>query len=227
MEITLSEDVRDLVRLGVFVLRRCRVTAGEGAMEDLLASKEEEIRSRFAGMSPGEIPQMSPARKLYRAAGLDPTRNRPSSEALTRRILKGKALPRINSAVDLCNACAVSYFLPIGLYDLDKVRPPVRARLGKEGEFYEGLGKPRVNLAGRFCLEDALGPFGNASSDSRRTCVEETTESLLWVVYAPREYDVKDLKEHLEWSMELAGERGLCAESEGPFLVPSPQEEER
>ncbi len=222
MEIALAEEVRGLVRLGVLELRDCRVLEDQGGMEDLLAEKEEEIRSRFGGMTPGEIPQLAPARRLYRAAGLDPTRNRPSSEALARRILKGKPLPRINSAVDLCNAAAVSYFLPIGLYDIDKIEPPLRARLGREGEAYEGLGKPEVHLAGRFCLEDRLGPFGNPSSDSKRTCVDANTKRLLWVIYAPADYDERELMGHLEWSAGLARARGLCAGTGEPFLVPPP-----
>ncbi len=225
MEIALAEEVQGLVRLGVLELRQCRVRREGGGMEDLLSAKEREIRSRFSGMSPGEIPQMGPARRLYRAAGLDPTRNRPSSEALARRILKGKTLPRINTAVDLCNACAVSYFLPIGLYDADKVHPPVLARLGREGEAYEGLGKPLVRLAGRFCLEDRLGPFGNPSSDSKRTSVDESTLRLLWVIYAPADYDPRSLMEHLEWSAGLALERGLCLEAASPRLVPPVPEE--
>lgn len=220
MEITLSRDVMGLVRLGVFKMRDCKIDSGRNSMEDLLSAKEEEIRSRFGGMTPGEIPQMRPARRLYRAAGLDPTRNRPSSEALTRRILKGKALPRINPAVDLCNACAVSYFLPIGLYDLDKLSPPIHARLGREGESYEGLGKPEVHLAGRFCLEDLQGPFGNPSSDSKRTSVDESTKNLLWVIYAPSDYAEEDLMVHMKWSMELALERGLCSGGGEPLLVP-------
>ena len=220
MEITLSREVMGLVRLGVFELRNCRIRSDGAFMEDLLSSKEEEIRARFQGMSPREIPQLRPARRLYRAAGLDPTRNRPSSEALTRRILKGKALPRINSAVDLCNLCAVTYFLPIGLYDLGRIAPPVRARLGKKGEAYEGLGKPEVHLEGRFCLEDLHGPFGNPSSDSKRTSVDESTENLLWVIYAPSDYEEDRLMEHLRWSIELAMEHGLCGGSGEPLLVP-------
>ncbi len=221
MEIVLAEEVRGLVRLGVLELRDCRVREDGEATEDLLLEKEREIRSRFRGMTPGELPRLAPARPLYRAAGLDPTRNRPSSEALARRVLKGKSLPRINSAVDLCNAAAVSYFLPIGLYDLDKLEPPLRARLGREGESYEGLGKPEVHLAGRFCLEDQRGPFGNPSSDSKRTSVDENTSNLLWVIYAPADYDETELLGHLEWSARLVRERGLCAGTGKPFLVPS------
>src|SRR5207247_2419780 len=44
------------------------------------------------------------ARKLYRKFGTDPTRTRPSSEALLRRVKKGEPLPRINSLVDVANA---------------------------------------------------------------------------------------------------------------------------
>src|SRR5580693_4260862 len=47
-------------------------------------------------------------RALFRAAGCDPTRYRPSSEALLRRVLKGEALPAIHPFVALNNCPSVA-----------------------------------------------------------------------------------------------------------------------
>src|SRR5438067_13934384 len=90
----------------------------------------------------GKVADTAPARALYRKFGTDPTRMRPSSEALLRRMKKGEPLPRVNSLVDVANAMSVQLQVPVGLYDLDKVRGgELVIRLGREGEGYAGIGK--------------------------------------------------------------------------------------
>lgn len=129
---------------------------------------------------------LAPARALYKRFGIDPTRVRPSSEALLRRLKKGEPLPRVNSLVDVANALSVQLHVPVGLYDLDKVRgDELIVRLGVEGESYTGIGKERVNVAGRICVADAEGPCGNPSSDSARTMITTETERAAWIYFLP------------------------------------------
>src|SRR3990172_9039197 len=98
---------------------------------------------------------------MYKGVGLDPTKTRPSSEALQRRVRKGDELPRINSLVDVINWCSLESQLPFGLYDLDKIEGDVTLRLGRDGEAYAGIRKDEVHVAGRLTLADAAGAFGN------------------------------------------------------------------
>jgi DNA/RNA-binding domain of Phe-tRNA-synthetase-like protein len=146
---------------------------------------EAEARLRASGTALDE--PMAATRALYRRVGLDPTKTRPSSEALLRRVRKGEPLPRVNSLVDVCNWCSVESQIPFGLYDLDRVSGGVvTLRLGTEGEGYEGIRKDRVNVAGRPTAVDALGPFGNPTSDSARTMVTAATTRALFVLFAAR-----------------------------------------
>ena len=111
------------------------------AGESLVAEMETtaaRMLSTHAGQSPGAIPGLAAARELYRAFGMDPTHTRPSSEALLRRVLQAKGLPRILNGVDLCNLCALRFLLPIGLYDAASVAPPATLRRGRPGETYAG-----------------------------------------------------------------------------------------
>jgi DNA/RNA-binding domain of Phe-tRNA-synthetase-like protein len=124
-------------------------------------------------------------RTMYKQVGLDPTRTRPSSESLLRRVRKGDALPRVNNAVDIINWCSVESQLPFGLYDADRVVGDVTLRLGAPAEEYPGIRKDTVHVAGRLTLVDAIGPFGNPTSDSARTMVTSATTSLLVVIFAP------------------------------------------
>jgi DNA/RNA-binding domain of Phe-tRNA-synthetase-like protein len=147
---------------------------------------ELEVKRATQAVRSGDVPSLDRARKLYRRFGTDPTRMRPSSEALMRRIKKGEPLPRINSLVDVANAMSVQLQVPVGLYDLAKVRgDELVIRLGREGEAYEGIGKENVSVAGRICVADAEGPCGNPSADSARTMITTDTESAAWVYFLP------------------------------------------
>ncbi len=137
------------------------------------------------GLLGRNAPGLAPARELYRAFGIDPTRTRPSSEALLRRVLQGKGLPRILNAVDVCTLCSLRFLLPIGLYDSGLVRGAVTLRRGRPGESYPGIRKDEVHLEGRPVLSDDDGPFGNPTSDSLRTSVTPSTRSLAMVIFAP------------------------------------------
>jgi DNA/RNA-binding domain of Phe-tRNA-synthetase-like protein len=156
-----------------------------------------------SGRVPSEIEGLGPARRLYRAFGIDPTSTRPSSEALLRRILQGKPFPSVNAAVEVCNLCSTTFLLPIGLYDAAKIEGEVTLRQGEAGESYPGIRKDLVNVAGRPVLADSAGPFGNPTSDSLRTCVTEDTSALLMVIFAPADYPQAVLEAHTAFAREV------------------------
>jgi DNA/RNA-binding domain of Phe-tRNA-synthetase-like protein len=124
-------------------------------------------------------------RAMYRAYGVDPTRTRPSSEALLRRVRKGERLPSINNLVDVVNWCSVESQVPFGLYDQRTIGSDVAVRLGEAGEGYEGIRKDWVNVAGRLVVADEAGPFGNPTSDSARAMVTAATSEVFVVLFFP------------------------------------------
>lgn len=173
------------------------------ASPELIAEMEAlaaDLAKAHAGKPPGEIEGLRAARDLYKAFGIDPTRTRPSSEALLRRVTKGQPLPRVWNAVDVGNLCSVRFLLPLGLYDAAKVRGEAVLRRGAAGEEYAGIRKDRVNVEGRPALADDEGPFGNPTSDSFRTCVDATTTSLWMVIFAPRWFSAETLHAHGAWA---------------------------
>jgi len=134
----------------------------------------------------GSIEGIAEARDLYKAFGVDPTRTRPSSEALLRRCLKRQGFYRINEAVDVGNWVSLEFLLPLGLYDRGRIDGDVAiVRVGHEGEEYEGIRKGPVHLGGRLCVADATGAFGSPTSDSLRTSVSEQTRDLAAIVFGP------------------------------------------
>ena len=147
---------------------------------------ELEVKRAEQAERTGDMGPLSRARELYRRFGVDPTRVRPSSEALLRRIKRGEGLPRVNSLVDVANAMSVQLQVPVGLYDLGKVKgEELVVRLGADGEGYAGIGKEKVNVHGRIVVADGEGPIGNPSADSARTMITTDTERAAWIYFLP------------------------------------------
>lgn len=181
----LDASLAGRVRLGLLVIEGVSVREGDPALAAEVDATCAELRARYGEGKSSEVPGAQDARTLYKALGIDPTKTRPSNEALLRRALKGEALYRINTLVDALNLTSLREQLPFGLYDLDRVKAPVRLRLGAAGEAYEGIRKGSVQVEGRPVLVDAEGPFGNPTSDSLRTSITLVTTRCLVVAYAP------------------------------------------
>jgi DNA/RNA-binding domain of Phe-tRNA-synthetase-like protein len=129
-------------------------------------------------------PAAAAVRKLFRAAGCDPTRYRPSAEALLRRVLKGDELPVIDPCVDLNNCLSVELVVPACVMDVGGISPPFTLRAGRPGESMTSMRGPFA-LAAKPTLVDITGPFGTPITDSERVRVTTATTSVWLVAYLP------------------------------------------
>jgi DNA/RNA-binding domain of Phe-tRNA-synthetase-like protein len=210
MRFSLTSDLNPIVAPGLLAFDDIRVVAHDERMDAPIVATETAIRD---GRDFTE--EIARVRAMYKRLGLDPTKVRPSSEALLRRVRKGDPLPRVNSLVDICNWCSVETQLPFGLYDFNLIEgDAVSLRVGAPGEGYDGIRKDRVNVDGRLTLADARGPFGNPTSDSARTMVTLDTTRVLFVVYCPREHE----RQGLAAAMDLTARRMLEFTDAGPSL---------
>lgn len=189
MPVEIAPEVASKLRLGVLALEDLTVRESDPALTARLAALAESLRTRYGGQEVSAIPGVAAARALYHAVGMDPTRRRPSSEALLRRALRGQPLPQINTLVDVNNLISLRHLLPIGLYDRDQIRGGVVARLGRPGEPYEAIGREEFSVEGRLVLADDFGPFGSPTSDSVRTMITLATRRALAVIFAPADFD--------------------------------------
>ena len=192
----IHEDIGGQLKIGVAWF------SGLDASEDNprwpeMEALAETLRRTHGARPPGGIEGLQAARRLYRAFGVDPTRTRPSSEALLRRVLKGQSLYRINRLVDACNWGSLAMLLPVGLYDRDRIAGDIVIRVGGPGEAFEGIRKGDVHVEGRLTLADDRGPFGSPTSDSLRTSVRPDTTRALVVVFAPGDFPRLSLDEGL------------------------------
>ncbi len=124
-------------------------------------------------------------RAMYKRCGIDPTKTRPSSEALLRRVRKGDALPRVNGLVDIINWCSAETQIAFGLYDLAQVQPPVTLRLGAARRGLRRHPQGSRQRRGPIDARRRAGPFGNPTSDSARTMTTPATTEVLVVLYVP------------------------------------------
>jgi DNA/RNA-binding domain of Phe-tRNA-synthetase-like protein len=176
----LAPELAGIVRPGVLWWEAAHVVEREPRLDPRLAQAEALVREH----PPAESMAV---RGMYKRVGIDPTKTRPSNEALLRRVRKGQPLPRVNAVVDVVNWCSVEFQLPYGVYDRRQIDGEVTLRLGRDGEEYPGIRKDTVHVGGRLTLVDDQGPFGNPTSDSARTRVTTATTALVVVVFAPIE----------------------------------------
>ncbi len=188
--IEISPEIGDSVKLGIIEAENVVIGETPEKFRQLLKELAVEYAEKYRDVAPGQVEAIRAVRKLFHRTGLDPTRHRPSSEALFRRAVRGKDLYFINTAVDLINYYSLKLMIPMGLFDSDTLRPPIEFRVGREGETYEGIGRGELNLYHFPVLSDQDGPFGSPISDSVRTRVRDETSRLLWILIAPPSTDL-------------------------------------
>ncbi len=143
----------------------------------------EEYRRTLSTETLKLMSGIAATRTVYKRCGKDPSRYRPSAEALIRRMLQGKDLYRIDTLVDLINLASIKFGYSIGGFDADKfVGNTISLGVGKEGEPYEGIGRGMINIAGLPVYRDSQGGVGTPTSDNERTKIGlGTTRTLILV----------------------------------------------
>ena len=175
-------------------------------LEEEMQALQEKLKRRFGSverLTENEIVQAY--RKFYWRIGIDPTKTRPSGEALARRVLRGKQLPKINPIVDIGNIVSAETLVPIGIYDLDKATIPLTLKLTRGGEEFKPIGGKDTVLEDNIpVLVDSKGTVMHVypHRDSRLTCVTENTRKVLvlaaGVPGVPEAHVVKAAKRVLE-----------------------------
>lgn len=161
----------------------------------------ERYRSELTTESLKDMTSIAATRRVYKACGKDPSRYRPASEALIRRMLQGKELYQRDTLVDLVNLASIAYGYSIGGFDADKfVGNTLTLGIGREGEPYEGIGRGLLNICGLPVYRDAEGGVGTPTSDNERTKMTIDTRHLVVLIngYDGNEQRVRENAEYIQ-----------------------------
>ena len=103
--ITVSEEIRTKCPQyhGIAVYAEVRNTPYDEGLWQEIAHFTEHLQRTETTESIKQQTAIVATREAYRACGKDPSRYRPSAEALRRRLLRGLDLYRIDTLVDLVN----------------------------------------------------------------------------------------------------------------------------
>lgn len=215
MEIKVSEEIKKACPqfAGIAIC----ATVENTAYSESLWKKIDEFTIRYREMyttdSIKDMVTIHATREAYKKCGKDPSRYRPSGEALCRRILRGISLYQIDTLVDLINLVSIRYGYSIGGFDADKIQGDTLVLgIGKSGEPYEGIGRGELNIEGMPVYRDAMGGIGTPTSDNERTKLEAGTTHLLTIING---YSGKEgLQEAADYMLELLKEFAASKDEE-------------
>lgn len=161
----------------------------------------EEVRRTLTFENLKDHPTIRAFRDFYWRLGIDPTKVRPSAEALLRRALRYGSIPLINNVVDLGNVVSMKTMIPIGIYDLDRASLPLTLRRAHEGETFYPIGGRPERLS---CKEIVLVDSNNVvihvfpHRDSVYTMVREDTKNILIVACGVNGVEESKVQEAVE-----------------------------
>lgn len=184
-KITVSEEIRRGCPIfrGAAVYAEVTNTAfSEGLWKEIDAFTQE-LRKNETADSIKSQPVIAATREAYKRCGKDPSRYRPSAEALRRRLLRGLDLYQIDTLVDLINLVSLRTGYSIGGFDADKIQgTELELGIGHADEPFEGIGRETLNIEGLPVYRDLIGGIGTPTSDHERTKMDLGTRHILAII---------------------------------------------
>lgn len=217
--VIVSQEIKDVCPH--FVGACVEATVTNSPYSDALWAKIDALcamyRSSLTTESLKDLTSIAATRRIYKSCGKDPSRYRPASEALIRRVLQGKALYQLNTLVDLVNLASIAYGYSIGGFDADKFEgDTLTLGIGREGEPYEGIGRGMLNIQGLPVYRDAIGGVGTPTSDNERTKITPSTHHLV-VLINGYDGDEQRVRENAEYIQDLL--RRYCNSDGGTYHI--------
>ncbi len=219
MNIIVSEEIEQVCPRFVGAAVEAQVTNSQycAPLWDEIHQWEERFRRELTTESLKELSGIAATRAVYKRCGKDPSRYRPASEQLIRRMLQGKELYQIDTLVDLVNLASIAFGYSIGGFDADKiVGDTLTLGIGCEGEPYEGIGRGMLNIAGLPVYRDRLGGVGTPTSDNERTKMTLGTTHLL-VLINGYDGDEQRVRQNAEFVQQLISR--YCQSDGGCYSV--------
>ncbi len=144
-----------------------------------------KIRLQYDIETLKDVTELRLYRDFFWKIGIDPTKTRPASEALIRRVIQGKPLPKINTLVDSYNLASMESRVPLAAFDNDKISSDLLLRFAEKDEQFTGIGmKTPVVLGGNELViqsgEELIALYPHRDADKSK--ITSSTENAFIVV---------------------------------------------
>jgi DNA/RNA-binding domain of Phe-tRNA-synthetase-like protein len=185
-----------------YLISEISVKESSDELKKLIQNESQELRNRMKIEDLEKDETAKSYRKLWWNFKIDPTKLRPSGEALIRRILLGKGLYLINNFVDCFNLVSIQTGLSIGAHDIEKLSGNITIKLARNGEKFIAIGSKgeMVLKGGELVVSDDKNVLDLAYSTSscELTKITKETKKAILTVYTPEEISVDYINECLE-----------------------------
>ena len=185
-----------LQALGGYI-HNIRVEESGAELDEFGESVFSEVRQKYALDSVKDVSAFRAYRDFFWKVGIDPTKVRPASEALIRRILAGKAIPKINNVVDAYNLASVKTEIALAAFDRDRLKGELVMRQARPGEEFLGIGmrEPTVLNGKEVVIQDseklvAIYPHRDAETSK----VSQSTSNILILACGVPQIDTSSLE---------------------------------
>ena len=186
MKIEISDEIRQVAPAYMTLVMEADVVNAPtpDALWEEIEEYGRQLRQSTEMAQVNKRPGIASTRAAYKALGKDPNRYRPSTEAMSRRLVKGMELYRIDALVDLVNLLSLRSGYSIGGFDRDKISgDTLTLGVGREGEPYEAIGRGELNIAGLPVFRDEVGGVGTPTSDNERTKMDMDTRRIVITIH--------------------------------------------
>ena len=188
MSLEISPDLKSRFPGLIVLTARVKGVKIQRKNNELERFKEQlmrEIRGKYDAESLKDLSIFRAYRDFFWSINIDPTKIRPASEALIRRILRGRSIPRINSLVDAYNLASIKTGIALAAFDEDRLRGKLIMRRAKKGERFQGIGMSEAMelKGGEVVISDeerlvAIYPY----RDAEHSKVTEKTRNVLLLI---------------------------------------------
>lgn len=171
--------------------------------------------------------QITNWRNVFKDFGLSHKTHRCSAEALIKRTVSGAKMWNISNVVDLYNCCSVLSMIPMGGYDIQKVKGDICIRYGRDDDTFEALGiNDQIKVEKNHVVysdNDKVICWLWNFRDSKHTCIDETTKHAIFFLDAAHSMSHISMQDAVQLFEEGLAKIGATVTSNGILSKEEPQ----
>ena len=221
--LSIDEEIKSLgIYVAITYCSGVRVISNDLTIAMQLRRVSKEVMDSYDLDRLREHPIIRAYRVTMWRLGIDPTKIRPSSEALIRRLLRRGFIPSINNVVDACNIASIETLIPISVFDFSKITPPLLIRYSFEGEEFTDIsGKIKVLKSREVVLVDGKNTVLHLypHRDSKYSAVTKNTNKLLVIGYGAMDVPKVLVSKALRRFIELLSMSIRDVKCKDPILI--------